>query len=263
MSSAEPFTRLAEVYDAFYVPAVLREWAGVVVEAAGVEEGDSVLDVACGTGVVARTALPTVRAAGRVVGVDPNRGMLSVARRKEPSVEWHEGGVDRLPFPDGAFDGVTCQFGLMFFPDRPGAVREMMRVLRPQGRLVVAVWASLDEFAVYSELAQLLRERYRPELLDEFAVPHSLGDPAQLHDIFSRAGIEQVDVQKKTATARFPSLREWLWIEVKEWLLGDAMDEGAFQDLLADAEERFRRFVARDGTLTAPAPGYLVSADRP
>src|SRR5829696_8555253 len=111
----------AEVYEANFVPALFAEWAPHLVEAAGVAPGQAVLDVACGTGVVARTAADRMGGQGRVVGLDLNQGMLTVAGRLRPDIEWRQGDAASLPFAPGSFDVVLCQSALMFFPDRAGA----------------------------------------------------------------------------------------------------------------------------------------------
>ena len=90
-------------------------------DAAAIKQGDRVLDVACGTGVVAREC---ARRGAAVTGLDLNEGMLTVARRISPDIDWHEGDASDLPFEDGSFDAVTCQFGLMFFPEREKSLRE-------------------------------------------------------------------------------------------------------------------------------------------
>ena len=113
----------AEAYEARFVPALFAEWAPHLVELAGVAPGQAVLDVACGTGIVARTAADTLEGAGRVVGLDLNEAMLAVARRVRPDIEWRQGDAASLPFPDGSFDTVLCQMALMFFPDRARALR--------------------------------------------------------------------------------------------------------------------------------------------
>src|SRR5688572_27748780 len=118
----------AEVYESKFVPAVFAEWAPHLVEAAGVAPGQAVLDVACGTGVVARTAADRMGGKGRVVGLDLNDGMLAVAGRLRPDIEWRQGDAAELPFDAGSFDVVLCQSALMFFPDRARALREMARV---------------------------------------------------------------------------------------------------------------------------------------
>jgi ubiquinone/menaquinone biosynthesis C-methylase UbiE len=129
----------AEVYEEFYLPALFQEWTGPMLEAARVEPGARVLDVACGTGVLARALTERVGPRGSVVGLDINEGMLTVARRVSPRVEWRAGAAEALPFEAESFDAVLSQFGLMFFDDRRAAIREMQRVLKPGGRLAVAV----------------------------------------------------------------------------------------------------------------------------
>ncbi|MFQ5468502.1 MAG: methyltransferase domain-containing protein, partial [Kiloniellaceae bacterium] len=134
----------AEVYESCFVPAIFGAWASPVADAAGIEAGKRVLDVACGTGVLAREAFRRVGQKGQVVGVDLNEGMLAVAARTEPKVEWRQGDAEHLPFEDASFDVVVSQFALMYFPDRVAALREMWRVLAPDGRLAVVAWAPIE-----------------------------------------------------------------------------------------------------------------------
>jgi ubiquinone/menaquinone biosynthesis C-methylase UbiE len=126
-------TDAAEVYEACFVPAIFGAWAGRVADAAEVTTGDKVLDVGCGTGVLAREALRRVGPEGRVTGLDLNEGMLAVAARTEPKIAWREGHATALPFEDASFDVVASQFALMYFPDRAAALRDMWRTLAPGG----------------------------------------------------------------------------------------------------------------------------------
>src|SRR2546423_530338 len=125
----------AEVYQEHLVPAIFGPWAPVVVDRAALRRGERALDVACGTGAVARDAAARVGADGGGVGPALTRGMRGVARVQPrvagAPVEWREGDATALPFPDGTFDVVLCQLGLQYFPDRPAALREMRRVLVP------------------------------------------------------------------------------------------------------------------------------------
>ena len=111
-------TDAAEVYESCFVPAIFGAWAGPVADAAGIRTGNKVLDVGCGTGVLAREALRRVGQEGQVVGLDLNEGMLAVAARAEPKIEWRQGDAASLPFKDASFDVVVSQFALMYFPDR-------------------------------------------------------------------------------------------------------------------------------------------------
>lgn len=144
MSENQKARSPAQVYDEFFVPALFHPWTCVVADAADVEPGQRVLDVACGTGVLACTLAERVGLGGSVVGLDPSEEMLEVARTKSDSIEWRTGRAESIPFPDESFDAVASQFGIMFFDDPGGALREMMRVMRPGGRLAVAVCDALE-----------------------------------------------------------------------------------------------------------------------
>ena len=128
-----------ENYERYLVASIFAAWADDLVEVAALQPSERVLDIACGTGIVARTAARKLGSGGRVVGLDLSAPMLAVARTAATAegmtVEWREGSAAKLPLPDGAFDIVFCQQGLQFFPDRPAALREMFRVLSPRGTL--------------------------------------------------------------------------------------------------------------------------------
>lgn len=134
----------AEAYEEFFIPALIKEWASRVIEAARIQPGDKVLDVACGTGIVARTAAQRVGSGGTVAGLDRNPGMPEIARRMATGIDWRQGEAESLPYSDETFDAVVCQFGLMFFSDRSLALREMMRVPANKGRLALTVWDRLE-----------------------------------------------------------------------------------------------------------------------
>jgi ubiquinone/menaquinone biosynthesis C-methylase UbiE len=130
----------AELFQRYVVPRITSLWAKDLVDRACVQAGESVLDVACGTGVVTRLAAEQ-SGNGRVVGLDLNADMLRVARGVTHvggiSIEWYEGSALALPFKDGAFNIVLCQLGLQFFPDKYLALHEMARVLSFGGSSLV------------------------------------------------------------------------------------------------------------------------------
>jgi SAM-dependent methyltransferase len=254
----------ASAFEEIFVPALFREWGPKVAGAARVERGDRVLDVACGTGVLARAAAEITGPSGSVVGLDIDPGMLAVAKRMAPRIAWHQGDAGSLPFPDRSFDAVVSQFGLMFFPDRPAALREMWRVLRPGGRMAVAVWASLDETPAYAIEADLIERFGGRAAGDVVRAPFVLGDKARLAAAFSEAGIPDVSVTTVAGTGRFPDIRTMVEIDLLGWLptVGIELDEPVISEILRAAESELRRFVTGDGHVEFASPGHIVTSAR-
>jgi ubiquinone/menaquinone biosynthesis C-methylase UbiE len=252
----------AEVYEEFFVPALFQEWPNRVADAAKLRPGDRVLDVACGTGVLARTVAARVGPSGAAIGLDVNEGMLAVARRKAPRLDWRSGRAEALPFDNESFDAVVSQFGLMFFEDRRAALMEMMRVLRHGGRLAVAVWDSLERTPGYATVTQLLQRLFGDRAADALRAPFALGDPDALRSLFSSAGIPNATVTTVKGTARFPSIKTWMYTDVKGWTLADMIDDTQFARLLDEAEKALRPFLVADGTVAFEAPAHIVTATK-
>ncbi|HVR66787.1 MAG TPA: methyltransferase domain-containing protein, partial [Verrucomicrobiae bacterium] len=174
LSEGQVTRSAADIYEEFFVPALFEEWAPRLCKAAALSHGNNVLDVACGTGVLAREAARCVQSGGKVTGLDRNEVMLTVARRVAPGIEWRQGRAENLPFPDGSFDAVVSQFGLMFFEDREGALKEMWRVLKPRGRLAVAVWDALEHSPGYADMVALLKRLFGDRIANELKAPFVL-----------------------------------------------------------------------------------------
>jgi SAM-dependent methyltransferase len=253
----------AEVYEEFFVPALFLQWAPRVADAAQLAPGQKVLDVACGTGVLAREVARRVGPGGAVTGLDRNDGMLAVARRKAPDIDWRLGVAEALGFADGAMDAVVSQFGLMFFEDRRAALREMWRVVRPGGRVAVAVWAALDRTPGYAAMAALLQRLFGDRVADALRAPFVLGDPEALRSELARAGIPDAEVRTADGTARFPSIESWVHTDVKGWTLADLIDDAQYGRLLRAAEDELAAYVQRDGTVAFRCPAHIVIAARP
>lgn len=250
----------AEIYEAFFVPALFAEWSERVADAARLLRGQHVLDVACGTGVLARHAAERVGPAGIVVGLDVNEGMLEVARRQAPEIEWRQGRAESLPFEDGIFDAVVSQFGMMFFDHQATAIREMYRVLRPGGRLVVAVWDALERTPGYAALHELLRRLFGEAVADALRAPYSLGDSGDLKALFDEAGVPDVAITTREGTARFPSIDAWMHTDIKGWTLADALDDDQYERLRREAQLALQPFVKGAGRVEFSAPAHIASA---
>ena len=249
----------AEVYEEFFVPALFAEWAGRVADAAHVTPGMRVLDVACGTGILARTVAERVGQNGSVVGLDVNEGMLAVAQHCAPQVEWHQGHAESLPLPSQTFDAVVSQFGMMFFHDRMRAIQEMARVVRPGGYLAFAVWDSLAQIPGYRELVALLQRHCGEAVANGLRAPFVMGDVGELRALCHAAGMAQAAITTHRGRARFPSIEQWIYTDIKGWTLADAMDDEHYVRLVVEAQKALRRFVQPDGSVAFPSSAHIVS----
>lgn len=250
----------AKAYEDLHVPALFEEWAEPVLDAAGVQPGSRVVDVACGTGVLARAARRRVGDGGTVVGVDPGPGMLAVAEAIDPSIDWKEGVAEELPLPDASFDAVVSQFGMMFFTDRHRAVREMLRVLGEGGRIAVAVWDSLEKHAAYAREVEILDEVAGKDAGDALRAPFVLGNAEALGNVFEEAGVDHVRVDTRVGTARFPSIRTLVEADLRGWLpvMGVHLSEDKIHEVLRAAEDRMSDLVTEEGVVF-DSPAHIVT----
>jgi len=248
----------AEIYDEFFLPSLFAEWPPRVIEAARIKSGQRVVDVACGTGVLALAVADRVGPQGSTIGFDINQGMLDVARKKAPKIEWRQAPAEALPLDDSSVDRVVSQFGLMYFDDRQRALCEMMRVLRPGGTMAVAVWDKLENSPGYAAEDRLFQRLLGDEAADE--VPYSLGDQNILRQLFADAGISDVNIETHEGTARFPSIESWIYADVKGWTMDDMIDDEMHALLLSEARRELTSFVTADGTVAFPAPAHIATA---
>jgi SAM-dependent methyltransferase len=255
-------TDAAEVYESCFVPAIFAAWAGPVADAAGISTGNKVLDVGCGTGVLAREALRRVGQAGQVVGLDLNEGMLAVAARAESKIQWCQGDAASLPFENASFDVVVSQFALMYFPDRMASLSQMWRALAPGGRLAVAVWAPIDRARGYQILVDIAARRCGNEAADVLAAPFVLGDQAGLAKLFVDSGISRASVTLYEGSVRFPSVKEFIRIEVKGSPLADMLSEDEMEALATESARALAEFVVPSGEIIMPLDAHIVSANK-
>jgi SAM-dependent methyltransferase len=252
----------AEAYEATFVPAFFAQWAPILCDAAGVGAGHTVLDVACGTGIVARVAAERAGAA-QVTGVDLNEAMLTVARRVRTDIDWRRGDAAALPLAGRSFDAVLCQMALMFFPDPIGALREMARVATPAGTVAVLVPAGLGAQPAYGPFVDMAARQAGPQarsLLDTYFNCGDLDDLAGLFGLFGRAGLRVTGTETHGGTARFGSVDAFVTTEVESTPLRERISAGVYHRIKQGAREVLAPFTATDGTLAAPFQVHVVRA---
>jgi SAM-dependent methyltransferase len=250
----------AEVYESQFVPALFAEWAPHLVEAGGVAPGQAVLDVACGTGVVARTAADRMGGRGRVVGLDLNEGMLTVAGHLRPDIEWRQGDAADLPFEPGSFDVVLCQSAMMFFPDRAGSLREMARVATPGGTVAVQVWDQLEAQEGYGAMYGAFAADLGPDATTLEGSYWALGDLDLVGSLFEAADLQIVTTLTRAGTVRFPSASAAVATEIEATPLAHRVDQDTYRRMLEAGAEALRPFVVAGGRVELPIKGHLITA---
>jgi ubiquinone/menaquinone biosynthesis C-methylase UbiE len=234
-------------YERFFVPAIGAPMAADLIQLAALRPGERVLDIACGTGVVARLASQQVGDSGTVAGLDVNPGMLAVARSATPPgmpIQWHEASAEAMPIPDAAFDVVLCQMGLQFMPDKPAALREMRRVLAGGGRLVLNVPGPIPR--PLTIMGEALARHVGAEAAGFVDHVFSLHDTSEIHDLVSGAGFHDVSVESDTRRLRLPAPEAFLWEYVHSTPLAGAVaqvDDERRGALERDVVARWQEFV--------------------
>jgi SAM-dependent methyltransferase len=244
-----------ENYEHYLVPSIFGPWAHDLVEMAALRPGERVLDIACGTGVVARTAARKLGNTGSIVGLDSSAPMLKAARAAATTegvaVEWREGSAIKLPLADTAFDVALCQQGLQFFPDRQTALREIHRALAPGGRLLLSVWGPIERSPGFAVLADALARHIGPEAGTAITSgPFGLGSADELRALIAGASFTDITVRPAVKVLRYPSPNEFVLRYVAGSALASAVSnavDGARTVLLAEVNTRLQSAVDDEG----------------
>jgi ubiquinone/menaquinone biosynthesis C-methylase UbiE len=202
----------AELFERYLVPAITAKWAEDLLDRAQPRTGAAILDIACGTGIVARLAAKRM-GRGLLTGLDLNTGMLAVARTaptEGAAIIWIEGSALDLPFPAGSFDTVLCQQGLRFFPDQRKALGEMCRVLKGGGRAALSVYSRIEWAPGANAFVLALDDVVGRDASRIKRREHSFTDPIQLETLLRDSGFNAVDVQTVEQTIVFPSALDYV-----------------------------------------------------
>jgi ubiquinone/menaquinone biosynthesis C-methylase UbiE len=255
-----------ELYERYLVPAITSVWANDLLDRVAPRPGESVLDIACGTGVVARLAEQRGHS-GRLVGIDLNAAMLTVARAKSATIEWVEGSALDLPFNANSFDVVLCQLGLQFFPDRPLALMEMIRVLKPEGRAGLSVYSAIERTPAAHAFVQALDKYLGAESSRTKRSEHLSCDAHEVAAWAKQAGFDVVDVDIIAKQITFPSMLDYVRFQLTATPMTALLKERdptererLILSIADDAASRLTPLMLAGGKLTFPQESFVVTA---
>jgi SAM-dependent methyltransferase len=198
-------------YDRYLGPILFAPYADDLVGRILGGPGD-VLELACGTGILTRRLLDQLPPTARLVATDLSPAMLDYAEGQvgqSDRIRWQQADATALPFPDATFDVVACQFGVMFFPDKLAAMREVRRVLRPGGSFLFNVWSSLEDAELSRVVDQALRERFPDDPPGFLNVPHSYHQPEVILATLEEAGFGDVRIERVEKAINGASARDF------------------------------------------------------
>jgi ubiquinone/menaquinone biosynthesis C-methylase UbiE len=252
----------ADAYERSIVPAIFERYARDLVERARpIGASDRILDLGCGTGIVARVLRERLGGAANVVGLDASALMLEKARSIAPELDFREGNAMALPFADGSFDLVLCQQMLQFVPDRLAALREVGRVLSPGGRFIASTWRPRREQAFHDALGRVA-ERHLGESND---ARWSL-DGTALQKALAEAGFSDIRMETVSFTERFREFSTRMNAMVAGFdlsALSEAEKERRLAAIETDSADVFGRFALDDSGFGAPSVANVATAVAP
>ena len=261
----------AELFERYLVPAITAKWAEDLLDRAQPRGGEAILDIACGTGIVARLAAKRM-GRGLVTGLDLNAGMLNVARTaptEGAAIIWIEGSALVLPFPEESFDLVLCQQGLQFFPDQRKALGEVCRVLKGGGRAALSVYSRIERTPGANAFSLALDDVVGRDASRIKRGEHSFADATQLETLFRESGFNTVAVQTVEQTIVFPSVLDYVRFQLLATPMTVLLRDQTEPERTAIISSIAARTIAlstpamlEDGRFTFPQEAYVAIAQR-
>jgi len=239
------------MHEQYLVPAIYAQWAGRVAEIAEIDIGQHVLDVACGTGTLARAIQMETGLSGKIVGLDNNEKMLASAREHSRGIEWQLGDATAMPFVKNEFDRVMCQFALMFISNRVAVIKEMLRVCKPEGLVVLATWGPLHHSGAYDALINLVRRQLGSRAALNLSAPWALGKPGVMDSLLLTSGVNEYECHMRVGQASYPSIRAFVDAHLRLAGEFENLSEQILEEIYNAAHMELRPFLAAGGQLVA------------
>jgi len=251
-------------YEKYIVPAYTGAWAKEIVNRACLSQGEKILDVACGTGLVARTAADVLRNCDLIYGIDVNEEMIKKAYEIEKGINWQNCEVTDMTYSDNYFDVVFCQQGLQYFPDPSLALKQINRVLVKSGRILLSVWRPIQYSPFYESLCKALEKYLDIKAASMLLAAFSLGDYEKLKTLFEDAGFNSININIV--------IKQMSYSPFEEFVVGGMMATPFFQEIQAmpsslreemfsDIYDSNQDYIDDDG-LAAPTECYIVNAKK-
>ena len=265
MPSSE-FERLSETalaYDKLLVPALFQPLAKIIAKEIKLTPGSRILDVGCGTGALIQELISQSSSA-HVEGVDANPGMLAIARQNLPSVSFHEGAAESLPFGNSDFDAVVSQFALMLFEDRERSLKEMWRVLKPGGQLVVAVFDEITNNKAYAKIANCYENIVGPDIANALRIPFSMGNAEELKNLVQSTTFTPVELKTAITTAQFKSATHLAQSDIQGWFpfAGLQVSNAKRDAIIVELESEFEKQLISDGSIAFEVAAHIATASK-
>ena len=202
---------IPELYHRYLGPVLFEPYAGDLAGRLAMADRPSLLELACGTGMLTRLILAKLPEQGSLVASDLNGAMIEIAKNYVPAddrLTWKVVDAMTLPFPDSSLDGVVCQFGVMFFPDKLAAAREVRRVLKTGGRYLFNVWESLERNDMFRTAQEIMVRTFPDNPPAFYNVPYHYHDQGQIEGTLKEAGFRDVTIERVSLPCRSRSARD-------------------------------------------------------
>ncbi len=250
----------AEKYQANSVPAMFEPLARATLDKISLPDGADVIDIACGTGALTRVIAERMGGVGRISGTDLNETMIDVAKAQMPDtphqVDWSAADVSDLPYEDDSFDVGFIQQGLQFFPDKPKALSEVHRVLKPGGSLYLTCWRAVSPFN--GALSEALADLVGTESATKAAAPFSFRDGDLIAALLTDAGFRTSAAEGVVLQRRFDDIRaQILALPIEADLRAAGPD--ITDQVVAETARRLAPF-EKSGVFVVPQEAHLFHA---